>query len=185
MDRRSLLLGFLAGGWLVTLLAVTSLSPFRSAGAADAPGGPPAGRPADPVTPTTPGRTINPSEGARERGIPSPGSNTAAFNNRAIALAGSVGSGESVVYYFDTEAQRLLVYQFKTGDRGGIRLMAARHFDYDLRLEDYRDLSDRTRDGLKADYDRLMKGAGAPGVPPGGVVGPELPPKKVELPTGK
>jgi hypothetical protein len=181
MDRRSLLIGLLAGGWLATLVGLTDLSPFRSAGAQDAV--PPGNRPplpADPATPITPGRTVNPSDVTdRARGIPNPGGNTSAFNNKAIALAGSIGGGESVVYYFDTEQQRLLVYQYQTGSRGGLRLVAARHIDYDLRLEGYRDLSDRSREELKEDYEKMFGGA-APGANGGG--NPELPVKKVEVP---
>jgi hypothetical protein len=183
MDRRSLLIGLLAGGWIVTLVG-SGFSPFRSAGAQDAPAGGRAPLPADPVTPTTPGRSVNPIEApTRDRGIPNPGGGTSALNNRAIALAGSIGSGESVVYYFDTEQHRLLVYQFTAGSRGGLRLMAARHIDYDLRLEGYRDNSDRSRDELKADYDKLF---GPPtAVPPGAP--PDLPVKKlnIDLPNEK
>jgi hypothetical protein len=176
MDRRSLLIGFLAGGWIATLVAVSGFSPFPTVKAEDPPGVPP-----DPVTPTTPGRTINPSNpGPQPRGGANPGQGTAAFNNRAIALAGSIGSGESVVYYFDTELQRLLVYQFQSGSRGGIRLMAARHMDYDLKLEAYRDQSEKTRDQMKEDYDKYFAARGA-----GGGGQPDLPTKKVELPGGK
>lgn len=182
MDRRSLVIGFLAGGWLATLAVGFFPSTSPSARAEDAPPAAGMAPPFDPVDPTSPGRTINPSgPGGVTRGIPSPGGGTAAWNNKAIALSGSVGSGESVVYYFDTEQQRVLVYQFKTGDRGGIKLMAARHMDYDLRLEEYRDLSDKSRDELKAAYDNAFgrKVGGANGAPD------DLPVKKVDLSTGK
>ena len=174
MHSRSLLVGFLAGGWIATLVAVSGLSLFRSARAGDPPG-------TDPMDPVTPGRTINPiTQGPQPRGGGGNGFGTAAFNNKAIAIAGSTSSGESAIYYFDTELQRLLVYKFDSGSRGGIRLMAARHMDYDLRLEGYRDVSEKSRDDLKADYDKLFNGPGAPGGGP-----PELPVKKVELPGGK
>ncbi len=182
MDRRSLVIGFLAGGWLATL-AVGFLPSFsKSARAEDPPPAAGMAPPLDPVDPTSPGRTINPSSGGGfQRGIPSPGGGTAAWNNRAIALSGSVGSGESVVYYFDTEQQRVLVYQFKAGDRGGIKLMAARHMDYDLRLEEYRDLSENSRDALKAAYDKAF------GRRVGGGNGgdDDIPVKKVDLSPGK
>ena len=184
MDRRSLLIGLLAGGWLATLVGLSDLSPFKSARAQDA-GAPPAGGPPplppNPATPLSPGRTVNPTNGtSRERGLPNPGGGTSAFNNKAIALAGSIGSGESVVYYFDTEQQRLLVYQFQPGSRGGIRLVAARHFDYDLRLGGYRDLSDRTRDELKADYEKMY----GPAPRPAGGGAPDLPVRKVDVDLG-
>ena len=104
------------------------------------------------------------------------------MNNRAIALAGSIGSGESVVYYFDTELQRLLGYQYRGGDprseRSGLRLVAARHIDYDLKLEGYRDLSEKSRDDLREDYEKLHRSR------PGPSVG-ERPVKTVDLPGGK
>jgi len=178
MDRRSTLVGFLAGGWVATLAAFWGGSPFPAARAQDAT--PPPGN--DPLSPNGPGRTINPDTGTRDRGIPSPGNGTSAMNNRAIALAGSIGSGESVVYYFDTELQRLLVYQYRGGDprseRSGLRLVAARHIDYDLKLEGYRDLSEKSRDDLREDYEKLNRSR------PGPSVG-ELPVKKVDLPGGK
>ena len=73
--------------------------------------------------------------------------------------------------------QRLLVYQFKTGEKGGIKLMAARHFDYDLKLEEYRDLSDKSRDELKAAYDAAFGKTTAPS--------DDYPVKKVESSSGK
>lgn len=180
MDRRSALVGFLAGGWVATLVAFWGGSPLPSARAQDAT--PPPGAGNDPLNPNGPGRTINPDTGTRDRGIPSPGNGTSAMNNRAIALAGSIGSGESVVYYFDTELQRLLVYQYRGGDprseRSGLRLVAARHIDYDLKLEGYRDLSERSRDELRDDYEKMARGRS--GAPAG-----EMPVKKVDLPGGK
>jgi hypothetical protein len=182
MDRRSLLLGFVAGGWIATIALGTPLSPFRSAAAeppiplppAVPPQAPQPGLPApNPLDPASPGRTVNPTDGStRARGIPNNGTGTAAWNNRAIALSGSVGSGESVVYYIDTESQRLCVYQYRPGERGGLSLLAARHIDMDLKLEGYRDRSEKSRDDLKADYDRAF-----PANPPPG----ELPTKKVEI----
>lgn len=178
MDRRSMLVGFLAGGWVATLLAFGGASPFRAATAQDAvPPTPPAM--GDGFEPTAPGPTINPSTGGVTRGQASSSTNTGGFNNRAIALTAPVGNGEHAVYYFDTEHARLLVYQFRAGDRGGVRLMAARHIDYDLKLEAYRDLSERSRDELKADYDAMLKGK-----PPAPDF-PELPVKKVDSPFGK
>ena len=176
MDRRSLLLGLLAGGWIATLAVTAPFSPFRSAA-----GDPPLGTPPamDPIDPTSPGRSVTPSDLTRDKGSPNPGTGTAGANSHAIALAGSVGSGDSVVYYFDTDTQHLLVYQFQPGSKGGIRLMAARHFDFDLKLEEYRDLSFKTRDELKAAYDSAY---GKPAEGLAGMGDPELPVKKVEIP---
>ena len=193
MDRRSWLVGFLAGGWVATLAVTSGIGPFRSARAQDptpvplpiplptpvpsTPAAPTNPNGFDPLDPTSPGRTVNPSTGSLARGVPSPGLGTAGFNNRAIALAASAGSGESVVYYFDTELARLLVYQFRPGDRGGVKLVAARHIDYDLKLEAYHDLSEKKRDELKDDYDAMLKARSAGST--------ELPTKKVDGSSGK
>ena len=179
MNGRAFTWAAVVVGWGASVLAAGPWSPWRAASAEPPPSGgiilpPPL---PDPVTPTTPGRTINPAEGERPRGMPNAGGGTSGANNHAIALAGSVGSGESVVYYFDTDHQRLLVYQFKTGEKGGVKLMAARHFDYDLKLEEYRDLSDKSRDELKAAYDATF------GKPPAPV--DDYPVKKVESSPGK
>ncbi len=158
----SLWIGFLAGGWAATLLMILLPSlGVRTALAEDpptpvSPGGPPPA--VQPTEDTLPG-PFRPTGRVDPRGLQAiPGGGTGDSNNHAIALAASIGGGESVVYYFDTEAQRVLVYQYKgivqgskpldSRDRGGLRLLAARHMDYDLRLHGYRDLSEHTRSGL-------------------------------------
>jgi hypothetical protein len=165
--RSPALVGFLAGGWCATLLMI--LLPYigvRTAMAEDppTPNVPLPGAPASGQNPQ-PGPTINPIGGNfTPRGnMPVPGLGTGDSNNHAIALAASIGGGESAVYYFDTKANRLLVYQYKGiiqgskpldgRDKGGLRLLAARHLDYDLRLDGYRDLSEQTRADLKKMYD--------------------------------
>lgn len=184
--------GFLAGGWAATLLMI--LLPHVGLDVA---------RAEDPPTPNVPGPTTGPQSGQnpspgptvnpinpgfQPRGAqPVPGLGTSDSNNHAIALAASIGGGESAVYYFDTKSQRLLVYQYKGiiqgskpldgRDRGGLRLLAARHMDYDLRLEGYRDLSERTRAQLKKAYDASFSGKKGQGDEPfptkkvGGVLG--------------
>ena len=183
MDRRSMWIGFLAGGWVTTLAFAMPFSPFRAARAEDPP--PSLGGvhvpPFDPLAPDAPGRTINPSSGTVARGQPNAGFGMGGSNQSAIALSAPIGSGEACVYYFDTVNQRLLVYQYHPGDRGGVRLLAARHFDMDLRLEEYRDLSEKSRDELKAAYDKAF-GKGAPPAKSGP---DELPVKKVEIQPGK
>lgn len=174
-SRASLLIGFLAGGWIATLVFVFAMGGapatdgiLPSAAADDPPNAQPqpGGIPLPPIPnpfdtgpsgagPITPG-----GDRLRGRGIPNPGGGTSDSNNRAIALSASNGGGESLVYYFDTVNQRVLVYQYKglvsgnrplrPGDKGGLRLLAARHIDFDLKLEGYRDLSERTREDLRA-----------------------------------
>ncbi len=189
LSRTSLLIGFLAGGWAATLLIVflphLGLG-VKTAQAEDEPATQPA---ENPLPIPIPLPDFNPNEGNPElpgriqgRGLPNPGGGTGDSNNRAIALAASIGGGESAVYYFDTVSKRLLVYQYRglvngnrplrPGDKGGLRLLAARHMDFDLRLQGYRDLSERTRNELKQ---RWEKAFGASAQNNGGV----LPTKKV------
>ncbi len=189
--RSPALVGFLAGGWCATLLMI--LLPHigvRTAMAEDppTPNVPlPGPGPASGQNPQ-PGPTVNPIGGNfTPRGnMPVPGQGTSDSNNHAIALAASIGGGESAVYYFDTKAKRLLVYQYKgivqgskpldRRDKGGLRLLAARHLDYDLRLDAYRDLSEKTRSDLKKVFDTSFskKGSKKSGVLPTKQVGGTL-----------
>lgn len=153
MTRQGFLVGFLAGGWLATVLLI--LVPhlgMKQGLAEDPPVGPfgPGGGPGV-------GPTVNPSNPApAPRGIVNPGLGTSDSNNRAVALSASIGGGESAVYYFDTVAQRLCVYQYKTGSRGGLRLLAARYIDYDLKLESYRDVSEKNPREMREAYESAM-----------------------------
>ena len=178
MNRKGFLIGFLAGGWLATILIV--LLPhlgLLSAQAEDPPGT--NNQPYGPGSGPGVGPSVNPSSsGFTPRGRVNPGLGTSDSNNRSIALSASVGSGESVVYYFDTVAQRLCVYQYLSGNRGGLRLLAARLIDYDLRLEAYRDLSEKTPREMREAYESSMRAAGKGGD------GGALPDKRVDLPGG-
>lgn len=183
MTRKGFLVGFLAGGWLATILIV--LLPhlgLLSAQAEDPPGS--ANQPYGPGSGPGPGSTVNPSNsGFRPRGRINPGTGTSDSNHRSIALSASVGSGESVVYYFDTVAQRLCVYQYEPGKRGGLRLLAARHIDFDLRLVAYRDLSEKTPREMRAAYESSMRDAGRGGSGPARA-GNVHPTKQVDLSGG-
>ena len=178
MNRKGFLIGFLAGGWLATILIV--LLPqlgLLSAQAEDPPGS--NSSPYGPGSGPGAGPSVNPSSGGfTPRGRVNPGLGTSDSNNRSIALSASVGSGESVVYYFDTVAQRLCVYQYESGNRGGLRLLAARLIGYDLRLEAYRDLSEKTPREMREAYDSQMRDPGK-----GGSAGAR-PTKQVDLSGG-
>lgn len=192
-SRAPLWIGFLAGGWVATL-AFGALVWFGGLNGISIPAtpayadDPPAFGDADGDQPAEPGLFddifggVTGSSGTRSRndtpGVSNPGGGTSDSNNRAIALSASVGGGESVVYYFDTVAQRILVYQYKgrlptsdrplrAEDKGGLRLLAARHIDFDLRLEGYRDLSERTRNQLRSAFEAAMakKGSKGSGIP--------------------
>ena len=181
--KATLWIGFLAGGWLATLAfllvpgllhgqAARSLLPVAHAEDPPLGGNDPAGNPgAGGLLPPGPGSTG--TTPTRPRGIPNPGGGTSDSNNRAVALSASVGGGESAVYYFDTVAQRLLVYQYRgrlvsgdrplgKNDRGGLRLLAARRIDLDLKLNGYRDLSEKTRRELKVIMDAAKEGKKPP-----------------------
>ena len=178
MQRQGILVGFLAGGWLATIviLLVPHLG-LAPAAAEDPPGTIPL--PFGPGGPPGVGPTINPSAGERAAGLVNPGNGTSDSNHRSIALSASVGSGQSVVYYFDTVAQRLCVYQYQPGGRGGLRLLAARMIDYDLKLESYRDLSEKTPREMREAYERAMGDSeGARGA------GSALPTRHVSAPGG-
>lgn len=182
MDRRSLTLGFLAGGWAATLalLLLPSLlgAPLLGRAQAEPPNNGGMG-PNGPNNPQFPAPR-NPLEAQTDpRGVVNPGTGTADSNNRAIALAASLGGGQSAVWYFDTQKERVLVYQLESGSKGGLKLLAARHIDFDLKLESYKDISEKSRQELKEAYDEAF-GAAQP-KPAAGV----LPTKKMDLPGGK
>jgi hypothetical protein len=174
MDRRSLVVGVIAGAGLCALaLSFVASSPFPAASAEE----PPVlgGQPANPMVPQGPGPTINPAEGpnyTRATGQGGGAFGMGGANQTAIALSAPHG-GDSVVYYFDTQQQRLLVYQYVSrGDKSGLKLLAARHFDYDLKLEDYGTTPTRTE--LKSAYDAFSKGKT-----------PDLPVKRVDSQPGR
>jgi hypothetical protein len=160
MDGRSLTIGFLAGGWVATLalLLAPALRPAGLLPAAHAED--PIGGNMGPNGPNNPQLPAprNPLEAQTDpRGsVPPSSSNTSDSNNVAIALSASIAGGQSAVWYFDTQRQRVLVYQYLPGGKGGLKLLAARHIDFDLKLEAYNDVSDKLRRELKEDYDEAF-----------------------------
>jgi hypothetical protein len=185
MDRRSLTVGFLAGGWAATLalLIVPALRPaglFRSANAEEPPGLGGNFGPNGPNNPKFPEPKSPYDAQIDPRGsVPPSSANTSDSNNVAIALSASISGGQSAVWYFDTAKQRVLVYQYMPGGKGGLKLLAARHIDYDLKLEAYNDVSDKLRRELKEDYDEAFAGE-----KPSPKKNGELPTKKIDVPGG-
>jgi len=172
MDRRSLVVGVVVGAALAAL--AVAWTPLPTASAEDPPtlGGP---VPQNPMFPVSPGPTVNPSDAPSVTRATGGGGGfgMGGANADAIALSAPVG-GESVVYYFDTKQQRLLVYQYVLrGDKSGLKLVAARHFDYDLKLEDYG--TTPTRGDLKEAYDAAFARSRAG----------EIPAKRVDLDPGR
>lgn len=185
MDRRSLTIGFLAGGWVATLalLVVPALRPAGLLPAAHADGDPAAGGimgPNGPNNPQFPGPK-NPLDAQTEpRGaIPASGANTSDSNNVAIALSATIAGGQSAVWYFDTQRQRVLVYQYLPYGKGGLKLLAARHIDFDLKIEGYNDVSDKSRTELKEAYEEAFAADKGSAKKSG-----ELPTKKVDMQGG-
>jgi hypothetical protein len=172
LDRRSLVLGTLFGAALGAVALGLALSGSLPSASAEDP--PVLGGPKDPADPIGAGPTVNPATGPNVTRATGGGAGTFAMggaNQTAIALSAPAG-GDSVVYYFDTHQQRLLVYQYQVrGDKSGLKLLAARHFDYDLKLEDYG--TSPTRTELKAAYDAFAKAGGEP------------PAKRVEINPGR
>ena len=185
-SRTGFWIGFLAGGWLATLAvgaflyfsdADTQFPPLRSAAAEDEPIFP-GDRPGGGILPEGLPDPLDILPGGDDVTTPAPaiqnaGGGTSDSNRRSIALSASIGGGESVVYYFDTVSQRLLVYQYKgrlptsdrplrAQDKGGLRLLAARQIDFDLKLQGYRDLSERTRAQLRRAFESSTKRPKAP-----------------------
>lgn len=173
--KAALWIGILAGGWIATIALVVVFlladgSWHQASADEDGPGIPLPGGNKIPLPDFDgpDGNTVDPNDATgRPRGVTNPGGGTSDSNREAIALSASIGGGESVVYYFDTVRQRVLVYQYvgrlsgtralRSSDRGGLRLLAARHMDFDLMLEGYRDLSERTRNQLKSAFEKAMK----------------------------
>jgi hypothetical protein len=75
-------------------------------------------------------------------------------NNRMVAVTTPIGSGESVLFLIDTKTEQLTVYKF---DRNkGLKFIAARKIDYDLRINGYEDMSEFSREDLKREYHKQV-----------------------------
>lgn len=93
------------------------------------------------------------------------GGNTVSGNGRMIAATGSVGSGMSVLWLFDTESKRLLVYGTNSMGKN-VELRAARNVTWDLALEELNDDSQYKAEDLQRLAERRRKeGGGAPRLP--------------------
>jgi hypothetical protein len=47
---------------------------------------------------------------------------------------------------------------YDTTSKGGLRLLAARNIGWDLKLEQYRDFSEKSPEEMRAAYERAMRG---------------------------
>lgn len=71
-------------------------------------------------------------------------------NNRFVAVTTPIGSGESALFLIDAETEQLAVYRFLRNK--GLAFMAARKIDYDLKINEWNDRSQYTRDEMKRLY---------------------------------
>jgi hypothetical protein len=82
----------------------------------------------------------------------SPTASDSDSNNRFVAVTSPVGSGESVLFLIDSEKEQIAIYKF---DRNkGLRFLAARKIDYDLKIDGYQDMSEFTRSELRQEYQK-------------------------------
>ena len=88
-------------------------------------------------------------------------SGQAAAANGVIAVTGSYGVGQSVLYLVDTVNKQLAVYEARGGAPSTRRLVlvGARKIDLDLRLEGYNDESEYSYETLRKLFEQ--RGAGA------------------------
>lgn len=80
-------------------------------------------------------------------------------NNRFIAVTAPIGSGESVLFLFDSKREQLAIYRYIR--RKGMEFLAARRIDYDLRVTGYEDISKYSRDQMKRIYEKSLARAAA------------------------
>ncbi len=73
-------------------------------------------------------------------------------NNRFVAVTSPIGSGESVLFVLDAKTDQLAVYQYVR--RKGLRFVAGRKVDYDLRISGYQDISEYTRGEMRRLYEK-------------------------------
>ncbi len=80
-------------------------------------------------------------------------------NNRFVAVTSPIGSGESALFVLDSKNDQLVVYRFRRGH--GLEFLAGRKIDYDLRINQYEDISKFTRDELKREFEKQLARAAA------------------------
>ncbi len=80
-------------------------------------------------------------------------------NRDLIAVTGSYGSGASVLYLVDTRTRHLTVYKTDNGRK--LEFVAARNFDYDLKLDTYNDGSEAgfSPDDLRRSWNKTRGGS--------------------------
>jgi len=75
-------------------------------------------------------------------------------NNRFVAVTCPIGSGESVLFVIDAKTDQLAVYQYVR--RKGLRFVAGRKVDYDLKISGYQDISEFSRGEMRRLYEKEL-----------------------------
>ena len=112
----------------------------------------------------TPGITIqtdplNPSGLGGRRSTTSYTATDSDSNNRFVAVTTPIGSGESALFLIDAKLEQLLIYRFQRNK--GLEFLAGRKIDMDLKITEYRDISEFSRNELKRQYQKETAKAAA------------------------
>ena len=114
---------------------------------------------------TAPGKggvtiTRDPYAGLRNRiTTTGPTASDSNSNNRFVAVTTPIGSGESALFVLDSEREQITVYRYSRNR--GLKFLAARKIDYDLKIDGYEDKSDYSRSKLKLQYEKQVAKAAA------------------------
>ncbi|MHC4932232.1 MAG: hypothetical protein ACYTGV_08595, partial [Planctomycetota bacterium] len=84
----------------------------------------------------------------------SPTASDSDSNNRFVAITCPVGSGESVLFVLDSKTEHLAVYRFLR--KKGLEFVAGRKIDYDLKISEWKDISEFSRNEMRRLYDRQV-----------------------------
>ena len=150
-DRRDVVIAAMAAALLFTaglLVGRTGDVDLPAARGQDAPSGG-----LTPVNPKSGGITIgqDPLAPLKSRVTTTgPTASDSNSNNRFVAVTTPIGSGESVLFLIDSKTEQIALYKF---DRNkGLKFLAARKIDYDLKIHGYQDMSEFSRSDLKQAY---------------------------------
>lgn len=111
------------------------------------------------------GVTVGGNQGIRpgfESRTSAPTASDSNSNNRFVAITAPIGSGESVLFVLDAESEHLCAYRFQRGK--GLEFMAGRKIDYDLKINEWNDISRFSREQMRREYARQMAKATAEAV---------------------
>ena len=94
----------------------------------------------------------NPNSNITGRGTSASFGSDSNSNNRFVAVTSPIGSGESVLFVLDAKTDQLAVYQYVR--RKGLRFVAGRKVDYDLKISGYQDISEFSRNEMRRLYEK-------------------------------